>query len=147
MSLLLPLRIFPAFCCQQLGTLGTKSRKPGSFRSEKETERDRMRKHQITHLRKKLTDKQTNRSSEEGVKMYLGVLRTQEWGRCCFAVCVSHYIIYVCVYVIVVVWTTCHLYTEQYHPLLAAPLQGNVAQQINRLFECLFSGKSVIELD
>lgn len=31
MSLPLPLRIFPAFYCQQSGTLGTKSRKPGSF--------------------------------------------------------------------------------------------------------------------
>lgn len=35
MSLPLPFRIFPAFYCQQPGTLGTENRKPGSFTGEK----------------------------------------------------------------------------------------------------------------
>lgn len=36
MSLPLPFRIFPAFYCQWPGTLGTKSRKPGSFTGGRE---------------------------------------------------------------------------------------------------------------
>ncbi|XP_056875650.1 DNA repair protein SWI5 homolog isoform X3 [Takifugu flavidus] len=39
MSLPLPFRIFPAFYCQWPGTLGTKSRKPGSFTGELHSQR------------------------------------------------------------------------------------------------------------